>query len=161
MHMKHSAWKIIGSWFACLLATTLFTGCPMGENSTKGFRLPEGSIADGKAAFTDLGCFQCHSVVNVDLASSSGKSREIHVVLGGEVTRVKTYAQLVTSIINPSHVISRQNREKYTDANGKSMMPDFSEKMTVRQMIDIAEFLQAHYEVVIPDYPYNEYGYGP
>ena len=25
----------------------------------------------------------------------------------------------------------------------------------------IAEFLQARYEVVIPDYAYNEYGYGP
>jgi hypothetical protein len=33
--------------------------------------------------------------------------------------------------------------------------------MTVEQMIDLAEFLQARYEVVIPDYAYNEYGIGP
>jgi len=41
------------------------------------------------------------------------------------------------------------------------MMPDFSEAMTVRQMIDIAEFLQARYEVVIPEHAYSDYGYGP
>ena len=87
--------------------------------------------------------------------------REIHVVLGGEVTRVKTYGQLVTSVINPSHVVKVQYRGKYTDAEGKSLMPDFSETMTVRQMIDIAEFLQSRYEVVIPDHAYSEYGYGP
>ncbi len=34
------------------------------------------------------------------------------------------------------------------------MMPDFREEMTVRQMINIAEFLQARYEVVIPDHEY-------
>ena len=31
--------------------------------------------------------------------------------------------------------------------------------MTVRQMIDIAEFLQSKYEVVVPDYAYDDFGY--
>ena len=99
----------------------------------------------------ELGCIRCHSVVEEDLIPEMTEPREIHVVLGGEVTRVKTYGQLVTSIINPSHVVKIQHREKYTDAEGNSMMPDFSEEMIVRQMIDIAEFLQARYEVEIPD----------
>ena len=145
--------------FAALVI--LCTGCVMSEKSPIGFRLPEGSIWKGKTAFVELGCIQCHSVVDEDMMPEVEGTREIHVVLGGEITRVKTYGQLVTSIINPSHVISPQYRDKYMDAEGNSMMTDFSKQMTVEQMIDIAEFLQARYEVVIPDYAYNEYGYGP
>jgi hypothetical protein len=37
-------------------------------------------------------------------------------------------------------------------------MPDFYEAMTVRQMTDIAEFLQARYELVIPEKAYSVYG---
>lgn len=37
-------------------------------------------------------------------------------------------------------------------------MPDFSEAMTVRQMTDIAEFLQAWHEVVIPEHAHSVYG---
>ncbi len=153
--------KIVSICVACVGAMVLITGCPMSEKSPMGFRLPEGSIWKGKTAFVDLGCIRCHSVVDEDLMPETTVPREIHVVLGGEVTRVKTYGQLVTSIINPSHVIKAQYREKFTDAEGKSLMPDFTSDMTVDQMIDIAEFLQARYEVVIPEHAYSEYGYGP
>ena len=37
-------------------------------------------------------------------------------------------------------------------------MPDFPEAMTVRQMTDIAEFLLARYEVVIPEHVHSVYG---
>lgn len=133
----------------------------MNEKSPLGFRLPEGSIWKGKTAFVDLGCIQCHSVVGEALMPEVAEPRKTHVVLGGEITRVKTYGQLVTSIINPSHVISAKPNEKYTDSEGNSLMPDFSKAMTVRQMIDIAEFLQARYKVVIPEPAYGDYGYGP
>jgi len=149
------------AWLTCLVAVSLFVGCPMSEKSPLGFRLPEGSIWKGKTAFVDLGCIQCHSVVDEDLIPELTTPRKVHVVLGGEVTRVKTYGQLVTSIINPSHVISAMPKSEYTDSEGNSLMPDFSEEMTVKQMIDIAEFLQARYEVVIPEHAYSDYGYGP
>jgi len=149
------------SLIAGMAAILLFAGCVMSEKSPVGFRLPEGSIWKGKTAFVELGCINCHSVVDEDLMPEMTEPRQIHVVLGGEITRVKTYGQLVTSIINPSHVVSPQYRDKYTDAEGNSMMTDFSKEMTVEQMIDLAEFLQARYEVVIPYYAYNEYGIGP
>lgn len=149
------------SLIAGAAAVLLFAGCVMSEKSPVGFRLPEGSIWKGKTAFVELGCINCHSVVDEDLMPEMTQPRQIHVVLGGEITRVKTYGQLVTSIINPSHVVSPQYRDKYTDAEGNSMMTDFSKEMTVEQMIDLAEFLQARYEVVIPDYAYNEHGIGP
>ena len=153
--------RTISMSIVCLGAIALFSGCPMSEKSPIGFRLPEGSIWNGKEAFVKLGCIQCHSIKGEDLIPESTEERKIHVVLGGEITRIKTYGQLVTSIINPSHVINPKYRDTYADEEGKSMMPDFTKDMTVRQMIDITEFLQSRYEVVIPNHAYEKYGYGP
>jgi len=143
----------------CVTALIVFAGCPMNEKSPMGFRLPEGNVENGKAAFIRLGCIQCHLVDGEQSMPEPAEARKVFVTLGGEVKRVKTYGQLVTSIINPSHDIERKYRDKYVDSEGKSIMPDFSEKMTVREMIDIVEYLQAQYELVIPDYAYD--GYGP
>lgn len=84
--------------------------------------------------------------------------RKFNVVLDGKVNRVKTYGQLLTKVINPSHVISGKPAANDTDSEGNSMMPDFSEAMTVQQMTDIAEFLLARYEVVIPEHAHSVYG---
>lgn len=157
--MKKKIYRITGWWAICIAAMMVFTGCPTSEKSSIGFRLPEGNVESGKAAFKSLGCIQCHLIAGVELLPEPTETRTIYVPLGGEVERIKTYGQLVTSIINPSHVIDRQYRDRYVDDEGKSIMPDFSEKMTVRQMIDLVEFLQAQYEVVIPDFAYD--GYGP
>lgn len=157
--MKNKLSISISAFASCLAIVLLFTGCPMSEKSPIGFRLPEGNVTNGKAAFLEAGCVKCHSVDGVELASELADAREANIVLGGEISRVKTYGQLVTSIIYPSHIISSKYRDEYTDENGNSIMPDFTEEMTVRQMIDITEFLQAHYEVVVPDYDY--YSYGP
>ena len=156
MRRKSIVFAFLGGCLALLMA-----GCPINETSPMGFRLPEGSIWKGKTAFVELGCIECHTVKGEDLMPEGDESRSVNIVLGGEVTRVKTYGQLVTSIINPSHVIKPEYRERFMDSEGKSIMPDFTQKMTARQMIDIAEFLQARYEVVVPDHAYSEYGYGP
>ena len=149
----------MGCCAICAALIIVFSGCPINEKSSIGFRLPEGNIERGKAAFISLGCIQCHLVDGEKAMPEPVESRKVYVTLGGEVKRVKTYGQLVTSIINPSHDIDRQYRDKYVDSSGNSIMPDFSERMTVRQMIDIVEFLQSQYEVVIPEFAYD--GYGP
>ncbi len=153
--------QAIGVCLLCLAGLIALTGCPGGKVSPRGFRLPEGSIWNGKTAFVDLGCIQCHSIEGEELFPETTEPRKINIVLGGEITRVKTYGQLVTSIINPSHVINPQYRDEFLDEEGNSKMPDFSKEMTVRQMIDLAEFLQARYEVVIPNHGYSEFGHGP
>jgi len=157
--MKINGYRMIGLCAICVASLIAFSGCPVNEKSPMGFRLPEGDIEKGKAAFISLGCIQCHLVDGEQSMPEPAGARKVFVTLGGEVKRVKTYGQLVTSIINPSHDIERKYRGQYVDDEGNSIMPDFSEKMTVREMIDIVEYLQAQYEVVIPDYPYD--GYGP
>lgn len=127
----------------------VITGCDSGPKGAKGFRLPDGNAEKGKAAFVKLNCHTCHSVQGTELPPPSSKS-PITVVLGGNVIRVRTYGELVTSVVNPSHVIS----EKYKkELEGKlSPMPEFNESMTVAQMIDVVAFLQPHYTKLQPDY---------
>ena len=133
---------------AFMAMAILLTGCG-GPKSARGFRLPEGNAEKGKAAFVKLQCNSCHIVEGLPLPPPGSKS-PITVVLGGEVLRVRTYGDLVTSLINPSHVIS----EKYKkELEGKlSPMGDFSETMTVAQMIDLVAFLQPHYKQLQNEY---------
>jgi hypothetical protein len=117
--------------------------------SGAGFRLPAGDAERGKAAFVDLKCHECHRVAGVDLPAPTVEP-SVPVVLGGEVPHVKTDGELFSSIVNPSHKIAPGYRAELVERDGKSRMPDFSDVMTVRQMIDLVAFLQARYKVVRP-----------
>ena len=112
-------------------------------------------------AFAEMNCIRCHRVDGVSDLPEPQVEREILVVLGGKVTRVQTYGQLVTSIINPSHVISPENRPKYIDENGNSLMPDMTKELTVRNVIDLVAFLQPRYEVELPIPTYEDTYYTP
>jgi len=112
------------------------------------FRFPIewGSISEGQQAFVDLGCNQCHTVNGVEIAPYEGGS-PVTLELGGTVVYAKTYADLVTSIINPSHVVSDEYLNTLPpDARGGSMsiMP-FKNQMTVEQLIDLVIFLNSRY----------------
>jgi hypothetical protein len=80
-----------------------------------------------------------------------------YVELGGKVTRVRTYGELVTAIINPSHKLADGYPVKEVSEDGKSKMTFYNGYMTVQQLIDIVMFLQPQYEVVVPDYEYHTY----
>lgn len=126
----------------------------------KGFRLPEGDAVRGQAAFTELGCHQCHSVAGVELPSYHGTPVGIAYELGGEVRLVKSYGQLVTAIIQPQHIVSEkylQQIEKSRSEGVASPMPNYNSLMTVAQLTDIVTFLHAHYQKAPPpgvSYPY-------
>jgi len=90
--------------FAILATVFLLAGC---EQQSRGFALPPGDATQGKATFVELGCPACHSVRGEVERFTEGADPAIEVILGGQTTRVKTYGDLVTSIINPSHKLSR------------------------------------------------------
>lgn len=135
-----------------LLAALLLAACGKNVHSPQGFRLPDGDVDAGRAAFARVGCIQCHSVAGED-GPSLAQPRTIEVKLGGKVREVETYAQLVTSIIYPTHAIKDGDDPAFKDESGNSLMPDLTADMTVRELIDIAAYLQSHYEVVVPVYP--------
>jgi mono/diheme cytochrome c family protein len=129
------------------------------EDSPKGFVLPSGDAAMGKQAFMDLGCVSCHTVNGTTFETAATVERDLVVHLGGSLPRVKTYGQLVTSIIHPSESI-RNNMSAYTNAEGKSLMPEYKTIMTVEQLTNTVHFLLEHYDISVPVYPkgYNVYG---
>ena len=125
-----------------------------------GFRMPAGEEMAGQEAFASLDCTRCHTVVGVDRFSEVDVDQGLEVPLGGPVHVVKTYGELVTAIIHPDESIRPDVMQKYDLENGLSLMPDYTTRMTTRQMIDLVTFLENHYQVEKPDFPSNYYPYG-
>ena len=147
--------RILGLIFAVVLLTAT-SGCTRTPESAAGFRLPDGDQIAGRQQFIDLQCHQCHSIpgetfpeiLNVDPPD---------VVLGGDVTRVKTYGELVAAIINPSHKLAKGYADEEVSEGGVSRMRVYNDVMTVKQLTDLVVFLQPHYKVVVPKYEYRRY----
>jgi hypothetical protein len=121
-----------------------------GPSSPFGFRLPDGDAAAGQQAFVALRCNACHEVSGVAVEYLEGVTR---VPLGGKTTRVRTYGELVTSIINPSHKIAPPGPDGGgVTHRGESLMTYayLNDVMTVQQLIDVVAFLQPTYEIVQP-----------
>lgn len=133
--------------FLLAAAVALLSGCPMGPDSPRGFALPEGDVDAGRQAFMALRCNDCHTADGVALFNQS--ETDIAITLGGRSTRVTTYAELVTSIINPSHRLSAYHPRTETAVDGESRMHNYNDVMTVQELIDIVAFLQPQYEVVV------------
>ncbi|MFM8984167.1 MAG: cytochrome C, partial [Spartobacteria bacterium] len=102
----------------------LAVGCDL-ERSPRGFRLPDGNVDKGKEAFVSLQCNACHSVSGETFPAPTS----FNIPLGGETPRIRTYGELVTSIINPSHVISARYRAELREAK-ESPMTNFNDTMT-------------------------------
>ena len=132
------------------------TACDRSPKSGRGFVFPEGDAARGKTAFVQMKCYTCHRVDGeVDLPAPL-VDPSLVIPLGGEVLRVRTYGDLVTSIIHPEYNISDQVTANRRWEVKQSPMPTVNDTMTVQQLLDIVTFLQPHYHRLEPLY-YNQY----
>jgi L-cysteine S-thiosulfotransferase len=146
-------------YIALLAPLALLAGCaPNPVTAAAEFRLPTGDPEAGRKAFVELRCYVCHEVPGID-AKFEG-TPAAHVVLGGTITRVKTYAELVTSIINPTHKVP-SDRPGKDAAAGASVMSaaGLNDVMTVTQLVDLVSFLQPTYKVEPPKYDPYAYKY--
>ena len=134
-----------------ILAALAASGC---DRDAQGFALPEGDAERGRADFVSLGCSDCHSVMGEPGLNEIDPQAEIVVILGGPSSRVQTYGNLVTSIINPSHRVRRGNPEMMSNPDGSSRMRSYNDVMTVQQLVDLVTFLKEHYEVWTPPTSY-------
>jgi hypothetical protein len=126
----------------------LLASCEFGPNSGRGFSLPEGNVDKGRAAFVELECNSCHSVGDIERVGGR-EGPDIDIELGGRVTTVKTYGNLVTSVINPSHKISRRHINRDIAAGEDELkMVVYNEIMTVQQLVDLVTYLESNYKVV-------------
>ncbi|MEW4924777.1 hypothetical protein [Algibacter sp. 2305UL17-15] len=137
--------------FVLLCGSLLISSC---VKQSRGFALPEGDIEQGKATYKRLVCYECHSIPNIEW---KGGNDNLKIHLGGEVTAPKTYGELVTSVINPSHKIASFYNQKTSTEGGLSKMKNYNEIMTVQELIDLVTFLQSEYQVVSPPTSYTPY----
>jgi len=127
----------------------VMAACDSGRHSSAGFRLPsDGDIQRGKVAFVELECAKCHQVAGADLPKPTIQP-PVPVQLGGTVTKEVSDGYLVASIINPSYKLANYPAGMITE-HGKSRMPEYADRITVRQMTDVVAFLQSHYTVREP-----------
>ena len=129
---------------------------PDARMSEQGFRLPEGDAAAGRETFVYMQCHQCHIVDGEEFPAIPGQEPP-YVTLGGTTTRVKTYGQLVSGIINPSHKLARGYARAVVAEDGESKMYNYNQHMTVQELVDLVMFLQPKYDVVVPQYRYRVY----
>lgn len=128
------------------LLLLLGLGCTPDPKSGAGFSLPDGDAQRGQETFAQLQCQACHTVLGVEFVELE-TSDETMIALGGVTPRVKTYGDLVTSIINPSHRFAHGYSDEQIKQNGESKMRLYNDEMTVTQLTDLVTFLQAHYKV--------------
>jgi sulfur-oxidizing protein SoxX len=152
--MQKAMCKLIGA----VVCTLLLSACGTDPKSPRGFRLPDGDAATGQSLFVELQCNACHTIPGLELEAPA-EAGPVSVVLGGPVPRVKTYGDLVSSVINPSHKLVRYYPDEGVGEDGKSPMVVYNETMTVQQLIDLVAFLQQQYEVMLPQYSYYSYKY--
>lgn len=146
----------ISSLMVLVSASAILGGCDRDPMSERGFRLPDGDATAGREAFIYMQCNQCHTIEGETLPLVPG-AEPPYVELGGPVTRVKTYGELVTAIINPSHKLADGYEEEVVSENGESKMYVYNGYMTVQELIDVVMYLQPHYDVVVPEFQYRVY----
>ena len=149
--IRKSLWKIL-SLLVFAVGAFVHSGC--NQNSI-GFALPPGDVEDGRNTFVELSCNTCHSVADIAFLGVEGK--DLHFELGGEVTRIKSYGDLVTSIINPSHKIARDFKRTLDVKKVDSPMINYNNIMTVQELVDVVTFLQKQYYVVKPESYYYKW----
>ena len=121
------------------------------------FALPEGNVERGQALFVEYKCTSCHTVRDLDLPAPA-EPGPVSISLGGKVSKLKTYQELVTSVINPSHKLMRFQKPEDVSQEGESLMTVYNDVMTVSDLIDLVAFLDSQYEVFErPGYRYTIY----
>lgn len=146
--------SLIGALALGAIALSTITACVYDPNIQRDFDFPveRGDIEMGQQAFVDLGCHQCHTVARTELPDYPIYTL-LRLELGGPTSSYKSNAQLLTSLINPNHVISDKYRDLLRIEGGMpldSPMPNF-DHMTVGQLLDIVAFLDSKYETVFID----------
>jgi sulfur-oxidizing protein SoxX len=146
--------KFIRSVILASVILLALPACSEEGKPVRGFVLPEGDIAQGEQVFVDFNCHGCHTIPDMEFPVTDFTPPFI-LEIGGEVYRVKTYGDLLTSVVNPDHIISPKYVAMLESANREAVispMPYFGEEMTVAELIDVIEFLHAQYSRLQPQY---------
>lgn len=129
------------------IAMLLLFGCEQGAKSPRGFSLPEGNIEQGYQVFKKYQCQDCHRIAGEKELENAQYLVAKPITLGGSSGRIKTYAELVTSVINPSHKLTPRQPASFVSEDGVSLMRVVNDELTVSELIDLVAYLQPKYKV--------------
>jgi mono/diheme cytochrome c family protein len=104
------------------------------------FTLPAGDAAAGERAFAKMQCYSCHTVPGKQFVDPAQKPGGIGPDLVAAYARLPR-EYLAESILDSRRVIAHGN-VRFQAPDGSSRMGDYSENMTVRELVDIVEFLK-------------------
>jgi putative copper export protein len=99
------------------------------------FTPPPGDAALGREVFGRLGCFACHRVKGERFPAPTGR--------GPDLTGMGHHhppGYLLESVLNPDAVIVEG--PGYTDARGRSTMPELARGLTVAELLDLVAYLR-------------------
>jgi mono/diheme cytochrome c family protein len=100
------------------------------------FRLPEGDAARGRRIFEQLRCYACHRVAGEGFPPPSGPGPDL-----SDMGAHHPAAYLAESIVNPSAVVVEG--PGYTEADGRSIMPDYHARLSVTDLANLVAYLTA------------------
>jgi Cu/Ag efflux protein CusF len=96
------------------------------------FTLPKGDPQNGRGVFEKFECYYCHEVRGESFPHPVENAPELSQM--GPMHPVEYFAE---SIMNPNAVVSK----KFQEPNGSSPMTNFTDKMTVRELVDVAAYV--------------------
>ncbi|HXF75431.1 MAG TPA: copper-binding protein [Methylomirabilota bacterium] len=96
------------------------------------FAMPRGDIEKGRAVFQKYACFVCHEVRGEEFPPGSKSGPELSQM--GPLHPLEYFTE---SIVNPSAHAAKKDRSP----DGKSLMPDYNERMTIQELIDLSTYL--------------------
>jgi len=97
------------------------------------FTLPKGDSIKGRAVFVKYQCYDCHQVRGEDFPEPFEEEAPELSQMGPEHP-IEFFAE---SIINPNAVVPKA----YQRPDGTSPMRDFTEQMTLRELIDVSSYI--------------------
>ena len=100
------------------------------------FTPPGGDVARGRALFSTLQCYACHTVNGEGFPTPTGA--------GPDLTGMGEHhpaGYLAESILNPNAVIVEG--PGYTGPDGRSTMPDYREHLSLADFIDLVAYLKS------------------
>lgn len=114
------------------------TGQVKVKGPSKKFAVPEGDLEDGRDVFVEMKCFSCHKIEGEEFPVLPEDEGGVGPDLTG-IGTIQTPIYLFESIVSPAAI--NVAGEGFLDEEGLSIMPEFHDTMTLRQLADIVAYL--------------------
>ena len=104
------------------------------------FQVPAGNPTAGREAFVTMRCHSCHTVTGESFPPVPPTESSPGPDLAG-MGAAHPVAYLAESILNPNAIVV--TGPGYVGSDGLSIMPDYSDLLTVRQLLDLVAYVQS------------------